>query len=499
MPQGLPVSRLVNVTVNLAGAAASALNFDSLLVMGSSGVIDVVTRIKSFGSLSEVGDYFSNSDPEYLAAQDFFAQVPQPAQLYIGEWAEEPTSGQLIGGAVSAANQLIAAWTPINNGGFKIAIDGVGPQNVGNINFAGAANLNAVAALIEAAIPGGTATCVWDANDERFVITSDSSGVDSSISFATAPDAGTDISAMLAMLVTSSGAYVADGIAAETPAEAVAVMDDLKTQWYGVTFASTSVTDEESLAVGALVEGDGVNNPHVFGVTTSEGAALIDPDTTSIGAQLKAAGYNRSLAQFSSSSPYAISSFFGRAFTVDFNGNGTTIDLMYKNEPGVTPEDLNSTQADALDASNYNYFATFNNQTSIIVNGKVASGQFFDTVWGVDWLANQIKTNVYNILYGSTTKIPQTDAGNNVLASAIAAACDQGVANGLVAPGVWNQAGFGQLKQGDYLDKGYYIYQPPVSLQSEADRQARRSVLFQVAVKLAGSVQTVDVVVNVNQ
>lgn len=499
MPQGLPSSRLVNVTVNLTSAQSTALNFDSLLVMGSSDVINTVTRIQSFGSLDEVAEYFDTTDPEYLAAQDFFGQVPQPTQLYVGRWAEEPTSGQLLGGAVSAANQLIGAWTPIANGGFKIEIDGVGPQEVGNLNFTGAGNLNAVALIIQAGIPGGTATCIWDAISQRFVITSVSTGIASAISYATPPDAGTDISGMLEMLSTSSGVIEADGIAAETPAQAVLIMDNLRTQWYGLMFASVDITNEQHLDVAALVEADGVNNPHVYGVTTAEGAAILSPDTTSVGALLKAAGYNRSLAQYSSSSPYAIASFLGRAFTVDFDGNGTTITLMYKNEPGVQPELLTSSQADALNASNYNYFATFDNQTSIIVNGKVASGEFFDIIWGVDWLANQIKANVYGLLYGSSTKIPQTDAGNNILASGISAACQQGVANGLVAPGVWNAAGFGQLRQGDYLDKGYYVFAPPVSSQSEASRAARESVTFQAAAKMAGAVQTVGAILNINQ
>jgi len=170
---------------------------------------------------------------------------------------------------------------------------------------------------------------------------------------------------------------------------------------------------------------------------------------------------------------------------------------MFKQEPGIVAEVLTPSQASALNANNYNYFAAFNNNTNIIVNGKVASGQFIDTIWGCDWLANEVQTNVYNLLYGSL-KIPQTDAGNNQIATAIEAACQQGVNNGLMAPGVWNAAGFGQLVQGQFLQKGYYVYQPPIAQQAQADRAARKSVPFQVAAKLAGAVHSVNVVINVN-
>ncbi|MCT9017190.1 DUF3383 domain-containing protein, partial [Cupriavidus gilardii] len=47
--------------------------------------------------------------------------------------------------------------------------------------------------------------------------------------------------------------------------------------------------------------------------------------------------------------------------------------------------------------------------------------------------------------------------------------------------------------------KGYYVYAPPIALQSQADREARKSVSFQVAAKEAGAIHTVDILVNVNR
>ncbi|MFX5157774.1 DUF3383 family protein, partial [Acinetobacter baumannii] len=67
------------------------------------------------------------------------------------------------------------------------------------------------------------------------------------------------------------------------------------------------------------------------------------------------------------------------------------------------------------------------------------------------------------------------------------------------APGVWNSAGFGALKQGDTLAKGYYVYAPAIATQSQADREARKAVPFQVAAKEAGAIHTVDVLVTVNR
>jgi hypothetical protein len=94
--------------------------------------------------------------------------------------------------------------------------------------------------------------------------------------------------------------------------------------------------------------------------------------------------------------------------------------------------------------------------------------------------------------------VAQTDAGMHLLATAAEAALIDGVDNGLLAPGVWNAGGFGQLSTGDFLPKGYYIFQPPIATQSQADRAARKSVPFQIAAKTAGGVHVVFNILNVN-
>ncbi|WP_310670217.1 DUF3383 family protein, partial [Burkholderia multivorans] len=122
-----------------------------------------------------------------------------------------------------------------------------------------------------------------------------------------------------------------------------------------------------------------------------------------------------------------------------------------------------------------------------------------DSVYNAIWFRNRIETDVYNLLYQSPTKIPQTDGGNALIAATISAACEAAVNNGYLAPGVWNSAGFGALNQGDTLAKGYYVYAPPIATQSQADREARKSVTFQVAAKEAGAIHSVDIIVTVNR
>lgn len=490
MPVGLSTSSLISVSVNLAPPAAQGINFNSLLIVGDSNVIDVKERLRSYTDLATIASDFGTSAPEYQAAALFFAQSPQPNQLYIGRWAQAATSGLLRGGVLTAAQQLASAWTGITNGGINFTINGTA-RNLTGLNFSGVTNMNGVASVINAAL-GVNGSCVW--NGSQLVVTSPTTGPTSTVAAATA-GAGTDISAQT-KLTASTMSYAVAGQNAESAVAAVTALDSLTTSWYGLQVASTNLVDSDRLAIAAYIEA--AATPHLFGVTTSNTAALTSSDSTSIGYQFKQLGYKRSFAQYSSSSAYAVASMFGRILTTNFLANNTAITLMYKQEPGVAAEYLTASQAAALDANNYNYFAAFNNNTAIIVNGKVANGNYVDTIFGTDWLANYIQTNLYNLLYQSPTKIPQTDDGTHLLVTNIESSCAQAVTNGLLAPGVWSSNGFGSLKQGDLLGKGYYVYAPPVALQAASDRSARKSVPIQVAAKLAGAIHTVNVLVNVN-
>jgi len=498
MPQGLSVSRLIDVTVVLTPLAAQGANLNSLLIVGDSPVINVSERIRSYNSIEDVGADFSANDPEYLAAELFFEQVPQPPQLYIGRWAAVATEGLLLGGALTAQEQTIATWNAINQGEFKIAINGGAATNVGPIDFTNAANLNAVAAEITTALGTAaiTATCVWNANYNRFEFNTNAGAAGNSVAFLTAGVGGTDIHAMLKG-DAADGATQVNGIAAETPVQAVTILDQNAISWYGLTFAATNaITNNEYLAVSPYIEA--AANPHIFGISSADPECLDPASNTDIAYLTKNGNFSRTFVQYSAA-PYVCASFFGRAITINFNGSNTTLTMMYKVEPGVAAESLTPSQADALQGKNADVFVNYNNGTAIIQYGTVANGDYFDDIFGLDWLKNAVQTAVYNLLYTSPTKIPQTDAGNQLIANTITSVLAQGVTNGLLAPGTWNSAGFGQLQQGQFLDKGYYVYTPPIATQLQVDREARKSVTFQVAAKLAGAIHTVDIQINVNR
>ncbi|MBD8129050.1 DUF3383 family protein [Pantoea agglomerans] len=281
----------------------------------------------------------------------------------------------------------------------------------------------------------------------------------------------------------------------ETLAQAITAVLQF-TNWYGLGIADEDeLTPAEITATAAAIQASSLSR--VFAVTSSDSGIIDSATTSDVASTLKAAGYSRTFVQYSTKSKYAALSAFGRAFTVNFTGNNTTITLKFKTEPGVTYETLTSSQAAAVDAKNANVYVYYANDTAILQQGVMSNGDFFDERHGLDWLQNYVQTNLFNLMYTSTSKIPQTEPGITRLLTNVEMSLDQTVSNGLVAPGVWNGGDIGQITAGDTLTKGYYVYAQPLSSQAQSDREKRRAPLIQAAIKLAGAVHYADVQINV--
>lgn len=320
--------------------------------------------------------------------------------------------------------------------------------------------------------------------------------VASSVGYATA-GSGTDISALLALTAATSIALV-EGYDAETPVECAAVLSDRSNAWYGLMFqASVQPTDEQSLSVSAFIEALDVKR--IYGVTITDTSVLSSLVSNDLASLQAAAGYLRSFCQYSENA-YAIASLFGRIFTVNFNSQNSTITLMYKQEPSIIPATLSTTQANTLKAKRCNVFVEYDNDTAIIQYGVMSGSAYIDEIHNLDWFQNAVQNACYNLNYTSPTKIPQTDAGSNQFVNVINGVCEEAVNNGMAAAGVWTSpVEFGQLKTGMYLKSGYYVYVQPMALQAQADREQRVCPPIQIAIKLAGAIQEIDAIIQVNR
>lgn len=495
MPQGLSVGRLIRTTINLSPKAAQRRGFGVLLILGDSNVMGAAENPRSYTTLESVAADFGLTAPEYLAASLYFGQSPKPAELMIGRWARTDAAAQLRAGVLTNTEQLTSAWSGITTGSFAITVGGV-TKNITGLNFSAQTNMNGIATVITNAMTAAAAgaSVVWDG--DQFVFSTNTLGANATIGYLGTANAGVDISAKLKGTAMYS-APPANGVAAEAPADAASRFSNMSAAWFGLQFAaSVQPTDDQIIATAALVEG--LDLERMLGSTITNTNVLDGAVTNDLGSRLKAAGYKRTFTQYSAN-PHAAAAMFGRGFSVNFSANRSTITMMYKQEPGVVAEYLTETQAQVLKAKNVNVFVNYINDTAIIQYGTMASGAYFDEIHGLSWFKDALQNGQYNMLYQSKTKVPQTDDGQNQLITAAAAVCEEAVNNGLVAPGVWNSEGFGQIEYGDYLKKGYYIFAESVDLQAQSVRETRVAPPMTIALKLAGAFQELDVAVNVNR
>lgn len=482
----LPVSDVVNVQIVMSPRAATLRDFGATLIIGTSDVIDVETRIRSYSSteLPDIAAQFGATAPEYLAAVAFFSQSPAPGEVQIGRWAKTATAGQISGSILTVAQQEITNFQSITAGAFDVTIDG-SVVNVTAVDLQAQSNLNGVASQVTAAL-GGKGTCIW--NGQQFIIKSATTGTSSTVSTVT----DTELSQVLGL---AKGTTVVAGAAAETLVEAINAFID-RPSWY-MAFLAAEYEDADAMAASAVIEA--ASPSRVIAYTLSDTAELNPNQTSSLGYQLKNAGYNHTITTYSSTNPAAAASILGRMATVNFLGSNTTITLKFKQCPGVTAENLTTSQANALRENNVNVFVAYDNTTAILQEGTMAGGWFIDERHGLDWLQNYVQTAVWNLLYTSTTKVGQDDEGSTQLVATVTEALEQGVRNNLISPGVWQADGFGALKTGDTLSTGFYVYIQPLEEQSAAEREARKAPPIQCAVKLTGAIHFVDVTINVNR
>lgn len=319
---------------------------------------------------------------------------------------------------------------------------------------------------------------------------------------------GTDVSTLLGLTQASGASPPVPGVAAETPLQAVTALAAASSVWYTLSFAaSVQPSQADYEAVGAFILSS--SRKREFGVTINTTDCLDPTNTNDLASNLQATNNQRLFWWFDPSNPYGVATIQGRMATVDFNANNSTIALGYKQAPGLQAAFLTETQFETLVGKGGNCNVAVNNGAVMIWPGQMSNAKYFggqltngnwiDELQNCDWFLNRVQSDVFNLLYGSTTKIPQTDAGDNLILSVIIGSCQAAVNNGMAAGGIWTGPSFGSLRTGQNLPDGYYVFCPAIGTQSDADRASRKSVPFQIAIKLAGAILLVSISAVVNR
>lgn len=264
----------------------------------------------------------------------------------------------------------------------------------------------------EAITASSSASVSYDAQRGAFEITSPTTGVNSSLAYAT----GT-LSAGI-KLTLATGAVLSAGAAAATPDSVMDAIVGVTQNW--VTFMTLWEPDLDTKVLFAVwVNASGQRYCYV--AWDSDPTALQADASGSFGALVEAAQYNGVEVIWNPSGDIA-AFFCATTGSIDTDAANGRITFAYKSQAGLEPDVTNATIADNLIANGYNFYATYatrNQAFTFYQNGSISG----DWLWADDYI-NQILLNsdlqlaLVNVLAQSKS-IPYNQKGYGFLRAAL--------------------------------------------------------------------------------
>lgn len=439
------LDRIVKVDISLDTTGVSTEGFSTILCVGPH--LHGLPRVSTYTAADQMlDDGFSTDDPLYKMVSDAFSQTPSPAAVKVGRRQVNSctvTVAQL--GATSAYTLTVSGYGDDGN---------VTEKTYSYTNDEGSSD--DVLQGLSTAVTGDE-SALLSASYSDGVLTLQAK--DPSKPFA---------------LKVSSMLSVELGSVTESVAQTMAAVMNSDSDFYGVAF--TSKEQDDVLAMAEWAESAGKLYGTSFGGDTVKNSEM----TTDTGSQLKAKNYYRTFWFYHSvENEYPEVAVMARCFAVDPGGETWAL----KKLAGITVDPLTETEFNAITGKNGNTFELFRN-VSVTQNGKVAAGEWIDIIRFRDWLEEEIKTNVFNLLI-NRDKVPYTDAGIAAIESRIREALELGQSRGGIAPTEYDEDGNQNL--------GYTI-SVPLAANISANTKANRELTdVTFTARLAGAIHVVDI------
>ncbi|MBG6242987.1 MAG: DUF3383 family protein [Candidatus Symbiopectobacterium sp. Dall1.0] len=432
----IQIQDLIEVSIAVAPNAVGNDGFGALLFATPAyKPVSGESIVRSYTNMADVQQDFPDGEI-YKAAMSYYSQTPKPKRFMVG--SIDKTDGQSSPATLTGRAAVLDELKKIKSGSLTLKVDGKDIL-ISNINLSAATDFDYVKNAIDTALPS---TVRLSQKNAVFTLSSTSRG-SSTITFCAKSPLAEELG------FTAEKGNIVQGSYGATLSGALSKMLAENTKFYYVVIDRKYHDKQEMIDAALWCEA----NKKVFGYcSTNEG--MITKGAASQARTLHDKTLKRTLLNFSAEgTEYPEISILGRAATVNFNGSKTALTLAYKQLPTITAANLNPGQFEALREINANAFIKVGS-TAIYMDGKMADGTWFDTVQGVDWLEGEIGSNVFNVFYQTTTKIPFTDSGVAIVNQAVTSALEKGVTNGLIAPGYDSE--------GTFYDKGYKVTSVPI-------------------------------------
>lgn len=431
----IPASKLVNVIPSVLSAAGNPLSLNAVMLTASHRV--PIGSVQSFATLADVQAWFGPSSIEATLAGVYFAGFETgtslPSALYFAQYNAAAVSAYVRSGSFAGVTLTqIQAFS----GTIIVTVDGV-LVTTASIDLSSATSFSNAAALITTALntaDAGAAVCTYDAQLARFLITSTSTGVASTITFVT----GTLATHM--KFTSATGAQLSQGADAATPTAFMPNIVNQLQNW------ATFMTVFEPITADKLLFAQWVqttNDRFAYVAWDSDITATEGPAPSSFGAQVVAAEMNGIFPIWEPADDNGngrkAAFVCGTTASINFEARNGRIDFAYKGQAGLVADVTDAATGDNLFANGYNCYAAYATAADRFVNLQRGSTpgawEWFDPYVNQIWLNSAIQLALIELLT-SVNSLPYNAEGYNLIRAACNDPIQAGLNAGVIRPGV---------------------------------------------------------------
>ena len=479
----IALSNTANITLASvpSGVSEPSINSIALFTIESPSQTGAYTAHVSSDTVEKL---YGTSSLTTKMAKAIFSQTPNlrtgDGTLYVIPYVGTSATSATWTSANLSSN--LTGIKAVTNGSLKLTLDGGTAVEATGLDFSNVVDFNDVAIVLQNA--GFDMFVEATTNGVKF--TSKRVGSESSIAFGAAT-AGTDLAGS-SYLNGSGGTVVAgvDSTSQETLAEAIIRVKN--TISFGGILTTQQLDNADIIAIAPTIQ-----EQNMLWLESTCSLANI----AVLGNSIKAGGYTHThIIAYSNGlveAKCAVAAALSRALSVNWAGTNTANTLNLKQLATIQP-DLNLNQTYYGNAKQYGV-DFYGSTQGYACYYSFDNGAYVDEIVMNMFLKSKLEVAIFNALATTNSKVPQTEMGVAVVKSAVQNVLTQGVRNGYIAAGKWNSPAnrFGNVEDFDanIEQNGTYIYSQPVSEQSQADREARKCPLIQVAVKRSGAIHSV--------
>lgn len=427
----LPITVDVNVSLS---KAQIAIGTDMTNIAFCTPNVDFLhgNRVQLFSTQDAFNKICTAGDSVWWAGNAFFSKTNRPSRIAVAKIFSGNQPAYILSGSVNEAGV-----TAVSAGGMKITIDG-SVVELSDLDFTSATDIDGIASVIDTALSTSGSCEVYHG---KLLIKSAQTGSTATISYALAPESGTDVSTLLA-LTEATGATVKDGINVGTIADELTAIAEAANQagtfLYGWTLDSTYRDTEDQAAAATWVNGRGIR---ACGAFATNNANAYDPaNTSNNGVKARDAGYaGVNYCYDDNPQVYPDISYLANFLAVNYSGTNTTIAGKFKDADGIPAVNFPNIETNVATLKD----KRINTITGIIGQNikYFREGVQSSAAWSTDGWVNvcnfiaELEINILNVFL-RTPKVAYTVEGQNLVISAAAKTCNKYKQNGAYADGV---------------------------------------------------------------